>query len=161
MRTGIGYDVHPLARGRKLVLGGVVIPFKRGLGGHSDADVLTHAIIDALLGAAHLEDIGRNFPDTDPAYKDAVSLDLLRTAHSRVIAGGFSFHYLDAVVIAEAPKLMGFIPEMEKKLADALGTDPKNVSVKAKTNERLGFEGKKKGIAAWAIVALREGVDER
>jgi 2-C-methyl-D-erythritol 2,4-cyclodiphosphate synthase len=156
MRIGIGYDVHRLVRNRRLIIGGVTIPHTRGLLGHSDADVLCHAVTDALLGAAALGDIGRHFPDTDPRFKDADSVRLLSDAYAMVKERGFLIHNVDAVVIAEAPKLAPFIPSMVDALARALDTTPDRISVKATTTEGLGFEGKKKGIAAWAAVTLDE-----
>lgn len=154
MKCGIGYDVHRLAKGRRLILGGVTIPHRKGLLGHSDADVLVHAIIDALLGAAALGDLGRHFPDSDPAFKDADSIELLKTAYEKVRNEGFRLNNLDAVIIAEEPKLLSFMPEMEKRIAEALSTDSKAVNIKATTTERLGFEGKKRGIAAWAVISI-------
>ncbi len=156
MRIGIGYDVHRLVRNRKLIIGGVVVPYSKGLLGHSDADVLCHAVTDAILGAAGMADIGRHFPDTDPAFKDADSIRLLSDAYKMVKGKGFRIHNLDAVVIAEAPKLSPFIPSMAQSIARALQTTPDRVNVKATTTEGLGFEGEKKGIAAWAAVILDE-----
>jgi 2-C-methyl-D-erythritol 2,4-cyclodiphosphate synthase len=156
MRIGIGYDVHRLVRNRKLIIGGVVVPYSKGLLGHSDADVLCHAVIDAILGAAGLGDIGRLFPDTDPAFKDADSIGLLSNAYAMVNKAGFEIHNLDAVVIAEAPKLSPFIPAMVQSIARTLQTTSDRVNVKATTTEGLGFEGRKKGIAAWAAVTLDE-----
>jgi len=156
MRIGIGYDVHRLARKRNLIIGGVSIPHEKGLLGHSDADVLVHAVIDAILGAAHLGDIGRHFPDTDPRYKDADSIELLRAAYEKTKDAGLVINNVDAVVIAERPRLADYIPLMEEKIARALDTDRGRVSVKAKTAEGLGCEGKEKGIAAWAAVTLDE-----
>jgi 2-C-methyl-D-erythritol 2,4-cyclodiphosphate synthase len=156
MRIGIGYDVHRLVRNRKLVIGGVVVPYSWGLLGHSDADVLCHAVIDAILGAAGMGDIGRHFPDTDPSFKDADSIGLLSAAYEMVKGRGFEIHNVDAVVIAEAPKLSPFITSMVQSIARALETTPDRVNVKATTTEGLGFEGKKKGIAAWAAVILDE-----
>ncbi len=156
MRIGIGYDVHRLVRNRRLIIGGVQIPYKKGLLGHSDADVLCHAVTDAILGAAGLGDIGRHFPDTDPRFKDADSIRLLSAAYGMVKERGFVIHNVDTVIIAEAPKLAAFIPSMAEALARALETIPDRVNVKATTTEGLGFEGKKKGIAAWAAVILDE-----
>lgn len=156
MRIGIGYDVHRLARKRNLIIGGVSIPHEKGLLGHSDADVLVHAVIDAILGAAHLGDIGRHFPDTDPRYKDADSIELLRAAYEKTKDAGLVINNVDAVVIAERPRLADYIPLMEETIARALDTDRGRVSVKAKTAEGLGCEGKEKGIAAWAAVTLDE-----
>jgi 2-C-methyl-D-erythritol 2,4-cyclodiphosphate synthase len=156
MRIGIGYDVHRLVRNRRLIIGGVAVPYERGLLGHSDADVLCHAVTDAILGAAGLGDIGRHFPDTDPRFKDADSIGLLSEAYAMARKRGLVIHNVDAVVIAEAPKLAAFIPAMVEALARALETTPDRVNVKATTTEGLGFEGEKKGIAAWAAVILDE-----
>ncbi len=156
MRIGIGYDVHRFSRNRRLIIGGVEVPYKRGLLGHSDADVLCHAVTDAILGAAGLGDIGRLFPDTDPHFRDADSIRLLSIAYGKARERGFVIHNVDSVVIAEAPKLSTFIPSMVEALAGALETAPERVNVKATTTEGLGFEGRKKGIAAWAAVILDE-----
>lgn len=156
MRIGIGYDVHRLVRNRKLIIGGVVVPYSKGLLGHSDADVLCHAVTDAILGAAGLGDIGRHFPDTDPTFKAADSIRLLSDAYAMVKGGGFRIHNVDAVVIAEAPKLSPFIPSMVQSIARTLETTPDRVNIKATTTEGLGFEGRKKGIAAWVAVILDE-----
>ncbi len=156
MRIGIGYDVHRLVPGRRLIIGGVTIPHEKGLSGHSDADVLIHALIDAILGAAHLGDIGRLFPDTDVRYKDADSIELLKAAYGNATAKGLSIHNVDAVIIAERPRLKDYITPIEEKIAGTLKTDPVRVSVKAKTNEGLGFLGKGEGIAAWVAVTLVE-----
>ena len=150
-RVGIGYDVHALAAGRKLILGGVEIDFDRGLAGHSDADVLTHAIIDALLGAAGLGDIGRLFPDSDPQYKDVSSLLLLANVRARLVEIAAAIVNIDAVVMAESPKMAPHICEIESSLAATLDIDSANISVKATTTERLGFVGRGEGIAAQAI----------
>jgi 2-C-methyl-D-erythritol 2,4-cyclodiphosphate synthase len=154
MRIGHGYDVHRLKAGRRLVLGGVEIPYEKGLDGHSDADVLTHAVMDALLGATALGDIGQVFPDSDPAFQDADSLVLLRAVSTRIAALGFRLGNLDCTVLAQAPKLARFIPEMRARLAEALDADPSCVSVKATTEEGLGFTGSGEGIAAHAVVLL-------
>ena len=154
MRIGQGYDVHALVPGRPLILGGVNIPSPVGLLGHSDADVLLHAITDALIGAAALGDIGRHFPDTDPRYRGADSRVLLRDAHALVRAAGWRIGNLDASVIAQQPKLAPYIPAMLRNLAEDLGLAPDQVNVKAKTNERLGFEGRSEGIVAQAVVLL-------
>ena len=156
MRIGIGYDVHRFSRNRRLIIGGVAVPYKKGLLGHSDADVLCHAVTDAILGAAGLGDIGRHFPDTDPRFRDADSILLLSQAYKTVKERGFVIHNVDSVVIAEVPKLSPFIPSMVEALARALETTPDRVNVKATTTEGLGFEGKKKGVAAWAAVILDE-----
>ena len=154
MRTGIGYDIHPFEQGRPLVLGGVTIPHEAGLAGHSDADVLAHALIDALLGAAALGDIGRHFPPDDPSYRDANSLDLLRRAVELVAKAGYQAVNVDATVIAEAPKLSSHIDAMRAALAGALGLDVGAVSVKATSSERLGPVGRGEGIAALAVALL-------
>lgn len=156
MRIGQGYDVHRLVEGRKLILGGVEIEYDKGLLGHSDADVLVHAIMDALLGAAALGDIGKLFPDSDPAYEGADSLALLREVGKRLRAEGFEIGNLDSTVIAQAPKLAPHIQRMRANIAAALDVDVARVSVKATTEERLGFTGSGQGIAAQAI-ALIEG----
>jgi 2-C-methyl-D-erythritol 2,4-cyclodiphosphate synthase len=154
VRIGQGFDVHALVEGRKLVIGGVAIPFDKGLAGHSDADVLIHAVCDALLGAAALGDIGRHFPDTDPRYKDADSRVLLREVGSKVKQAGFSIANVDATLIAQAPKLAPHIPAMVEHLAADLGIRPGQVNVKAKTAEKLGALGRGEGIAAEAIALL-------
>jgi 2-C-methyl-D-erythritol 2,4-cyclodiphosphate synthase len=155
-RVGIGYDVHRFAEGRRLVLGGVAIPHAQGLLGHSDADVLLHAIADAILGAAALGDIGQHFPPSDPRFKDADSLDLLQRVAELVRAAGFHVVNLDATVIAEAPKIMPHAPAMRAKIAAAVGIPVSSVSVKATTNEGMGFVGRGEGIAALATAALEE-----
>ena len=156
MRIGHGYDVHRLVEGRRLILGGVDIPWERGLLGHSDADVLTHAVMDALLGAAGLGDIGQHFPDTDPAYTGADSLRLL--AHVTALLGerGFTVGNVDATVLAQRPKLAPHIPQMRDNLARAMGVDPGQVNVKATTEEGLGFTGTGEGIAAHAVALIGE-----
>ncbi len=154
MRIGHGFDVHQLVAGRRLVIGGVEIPHDKGLGGHSDADVLLHAVTDALLGAAGLGDIGRHFPDTDPAYRDADSRRLLREAMAKVRAAGYAVVNVDSTIIAQAPRLAPHIPAMVTNLAADLGVPPDRVNVKAKTTERLGFAGRGEGIAAEAVALL-------
>ncbi len=154
MRTGIGYDIHPFERGRPLVLGGVRIPHQAGLGGHSDADALAHALIDALLGAAALGDIGQHFPPGDPRYRGANSLDLLRQVVELVAGAGYLVVNVDATVIAETPKLSPHIGAMRSALAEALGVEVGAVSVKATTADRLGVVGRGEGIAALAIALL-------
>lgn len=156
MPVGIGYDVHRLVEGRQLVLGGISIPADRGLLGHSDADVLTHAIIDALLGAAALGDIGRHFPDNDPQYAGYYSLDLLVAAYRLVTAAGYGVHNIDTTVIAEQPKLAPYIDEMRQQLAHSLDLEVCQISVKATTNEGLGAIGRGEGIAAFAVCQLEE-----
>ena len=154
MRIGHGYDVHRLVEGRKCIIGGVEIPHNLGLLGHSDADVLTHAIMDALLGAAALGDIGKLFPDTASEYKDADSLVLARRVAEKLHECGYKIVNIDSTVIAQAPKLSPHIDNMREKLANALCTDKENISVKATTEEKLGFTGRKEGISAHAVVLL-------
>ncbi|HEY6862609.1 MAG TPA: 2-C-methyl-D-erythritol 2,4-cyclodiphosphate synthase [Burkholderiales bacterium] len=153
-RIGQGFDSHALAAGRRLVIGGVEIPHAKGLAGHSDADVLIHAICDALLGAAALGDIGRHFPDTDPKYKDADSRTLLRAVAQKIREAGYDIANVDATVIAEAPKLAPHIPAMVKSLAADLGVGERSINVKAKTAEKMGALGRGEGIAAQAIALL-------
>jgi len=153
-RVGQGFDVHALVRGRTLIVGGVTIPYERGLDGHSDADVLLHAISDALLGAAALGDIGRHFPDTDPQFRGADSRMLLREIVKRVAAAGYRIGNVDSTIIAQAPKMAPHIPQMVANIADDLGIDPACVNVKAKTTEHLGFVGRGEGIAAEAVALL-------
>lgn len=160
LRIGQGYDIHALVPGRPLVIGGVTIPCDRGLHGHSDADVLIHAIIDALFGAAGLGDIGRHFPDTDPQFKGADSRALLREAITRVTEAGYGILNLDSTVVAEAPKLAPHIPAMVANIAADLGLPEKDINVKAKTAEKLGPVGRGEGIEAQAIVLLGELADE-
>ena len=154
MRIGHGYDVHRLVEGRKLILGGVEIPFALGLDGHSDADVLLHAVSDALLGAAGLGDIGRHFPDTDPKYKGADSLLLLKTVGEKIAAAGYRISNVDVTMIAQKPKLKDHIPAMEQNIAAALGIDAGRVNVKATTEENLGFTGAMEGMACHAVCLL-------
>lgn len=156
MRVGHGYDVHRLVPGRALILGGVRLDHPTGLLGHSDADVLVHAVMDALLGAAGLGDIGQMFPDTDPACAGADSLELLAQVAERLARSGFSVGNVDATVIAQRPKLAPHIPRMREKLAQALGVEPERVNVKATTEERLGFTGREEGISAHAVALLEE-----
>ena len=156
MRIGHGYDVHRLTEGRRLVLGGVEIPFEKGLLGHSDADVLVHAVMDALLGAAGLGDIGGLFPDTDPAFAGISSLTLLDQVMDRLGAVGFRVGNVDATLLAQRPKLAPHIPQMRAKLAAHLGVDPARVNVKATTEEGLGFTGTGEGIAAHSVCLLEE-----
>ena len=155
MRLGNGFDVHALVPGRKLVLGGVVIPYDRGLDGHSDADVLLHAVCDAILGALALGDIGAHFPDTDARWKDADSRVLLRHVSSLATARGYRVGNLDVTLIAQAPKVAPYVAAMRANLAADLGCEESEVSVKATTTERLGFTGRGEGIAAMATVLLR------
>lgn len=155
-RIGFGYDIHPLVAGRKLILGGVEIPFDKGLMGHSDADVLCHAVSDALLGAVALGDIGQHFPDTDPKYKGADSLKLMVHVRDLICEAGFRIGNVDVTIIAEAPKLMPFREVMIRNIAQALTVDTNQVSVKATTNEDLGPLGRGEGIAAHAVAAVFE-----
>lgn len=154
MRIGHGYDVHRLVEGRSLILGGVRIPFEKGLDGHSDADVLTHAVMDALLGAAAMGDIGKLFPDTDDRYLGADSIALLREVDRRLTETGYRLGNLDVTVIAQRPKLAPYINQMRQNLAAALRTELQNVSVKATTEEHLGFTGSGEGIVAHAVCLL-------
>lgn len=151
MRIGQGFDVHAFAEGRPLIIGGVGIPYERGLLGHSDADVLLHAVSDALLGAIGEGDIGRHFPDTDPAFKDADSRVLLKEVYKKVKAKGYRLGNIDAVIIAERPKMAPYIEEMRGVIALLLDTSADNVNVKATTTEKLGFTGRKEGIASQAV----------
>jgi 2-C-methyl-D-erythritol 2,4-cyclodiphosphate synthase len=153
-RVGFGFDVHPLAAGRPLVLGGVTVEFERGLVGHSDADVLSHAIGEAMLGALALGDLGRHFPDTDPRYRGISSLRLLRSVAELVTARGGRLVNVDATVLAQAPRLAPLLPEMAKRVADALGLEIERVSVKAKSPEGLGLVGRQEGMAAMAVVSV-------
>lgn len=154
MRIGQGYDVHRLVEDRKLILGGVEIPYERGLLGHSDADVLTHAVMDALLGAAGLGDIGRHFPDNDPAYAGADSLRLLAAVMDLLAQAGWQVGNVDSTIIAQRPKLANYLPEMKRKLAVIMGVLPEQVNIKATTEEGLGFTGSGEGIAAQAVALL-------
>ncbi len=154
MRVGIGYDVHLLKSGRRLVLGGIDIPFDKGLDGWSDADVLTHAIIDALLGAAALGDIGTHFPPGDPQYKGISSLTLLAVVRDKLAENGWQVNNIDATIVAEEPELREFIDGMRKQLSRALGIAPGQVNLKASTSEGLGFVGRGEGIAAHAVALI-------
>ena len=156
LRAGIGYDVHPLSPGRRLVLGGIDIPFDKGLSGWSDADVLTHAIIDALLGAAALGDIGSHFPPGEPQYKDISSLVLLERLRDRLAENGWQVVNIDATILAERPRLRDFIDRMRKQLSQTLGINISQVSVKASTSNQLGFIGRGEGIATYAIATVEE-----
>lgn len=156
MRIGHGYDVHRLVEGRKLILGGVDIPWEKGLLGHSDADVLTHAVMDALLGAAGLGDIGKHFPDTDPAYAGADSVKLLEHVAGLLGEQGFTLGNVDATILAQRPKLAPHIPLMRDNLARAMGVDPGRVNVKATTEEGLGFTGSGEGMAAHAVALIEK-----
>ncbi len=159
MRVGLGYDVHRLVEGRDLILGGVKIPYEKGLLGHSDADVLLHALTDALLGAAALGDIGRHFPDTDERYRGISSLILLEKAYTLVKERGYSLGNADMVLILQKPKLKEYIPSMEENIAGALSCEKERISVKATTEEGLGFTGQGEGVSAKAIVLLEKSQD--
>ncbi len=154
MRIGFGYDVHTFSENRKLILGGVDVPHTFGLLGHSDADVLVHAIMDSLLGAAALGDIGKHFPDTDPKYKGADSLELLKYVGNILSKNGYKVGNIDSTVVAQAPKLAPYIDQMRQNIADSLCIDISLVSVKATTTEHLGFEGRKEGISASAVALI-------
>ena len=156
MRVGIGYDVHRLVEGRKLILGGVEIEFERGLSGHSDADVLSHAIGDALLGAANLGDLGRHFPDSDERYKGISSLRLLEEIRSKLMDKGFGIINIDATIVAQVPKLAPYMEKMRKRLSDTLKIPLEDLSVKATTTDGLGFAGRGEGMACYAIVSLEK-----
>ncbi len=156
-RFGMGYDVHRLTEGRKLILGGVEIPYEKGLLGHSDADVLLHAVTDAVLGAAGLGDIGRHFPDTEAKWKGADSRKLLEKAMALVREKGFRVGNVDATIVAQAPKLASYIPAMRGNIAQTLGVEEARVNVKATTEEHLGFTGRGEGMAAYAVCGLEEG----
>lgn len=153
-RIGSGYDVHRLVEGRPLILGGVTIPHDKGLLGHSDADVLLHAMCDAILGAAGLGDIGEHFPDTNPRYKGVSSLELLKSCRNQVGNAGYRIGNVDATLLAQAPKISSFKARMKENIAHALGVSSDRINIKATTTEGLGFEGKKEGIAAQAVVLL-------
>ena len=159
MRIGQGYDVHRLVEGRKLILGGVEIPYEKGLLGHSDADVILHAVMDALLGAAALGDIGQHFPDSDERYKGISSVELLKEVGKILQENGYLIENIDSTVIAQRPKLLPYRPQMAKNIADALGIEPDQVSVKATTEEGLGFTGAGEGISAQAIALLSSVAD--
>jgi 2-C-methyl-D-erythritol 2,4-cyclodiphosphate synthase len=156
MRVGIGYDSHPFEAGRKLILGGVEIPNAKGLAGHSDADAVAHAVTDAILGAAGLGDIGRMFPNNDPQWKNASSIDLLNKAFRKVAAAGFQFVHADVTVIIEQPRLAPHIAAMQERLGQALLVSATQVSIKAKTNEGMGWIGRGEGIAVMAVATLTE-----
>lgn len=156
LRIGQGYDVHQLVENRPLIIGGVAIPFEKGLLGHSDADVLLHAITDALLGAAALGDIGQHFPDTATEFKNADSRTLLKEAYRRVQEADWQIINIDSTVIAQAPKLMPHLAQMKQNIAQDLSIDVKNINIKAKTNEKLGYLGRKEGIEAQAVILLAQ-----
>lgn len=154
MKIGIGYDVHKLEKGRKLILGGLEIPHEKGLDGHSDADVLIHAIMDSIIGALALGDIGKHFPDTDSEYKDIFSMDLLKRVNESMKERGYVIGNIDCVIAAQRPKIAPFIESMRLNIANALETDIDNINVKATTTEWLGFEGREEGISAQAVCLL-------
>ncbi len=158
MRTGFGYDVHRLTVGRKLILGGVEVPFPKGLLGHSDADVLLHAIIDALIGAAGLGDIGRHFPPTEDVYKDISSLELLLRTMALLKEKSFAVSNIDSTIVCESPKLSAHIPAMVRNISTVTGCKAERVNVKAKTEEGLGFTGSGEGVSAYAVVLLEENI---
>lgn len=157
MRIGIGYDVHKLVPERKLILGGVTIPWELGLLGHSDADVLIHAIMDALLGAAAMGDIGRHFPDSDKRYQGISSLKLLTVVKEKLTIAGYEVNNIDAVVVAQAPKLAPYIGTMRQNIAEVLEINLESINVKATTTEHLGFAGRGEGIGSYAVCTLRKG----
>lgn len=154
MRIGFGYDVHRLVEGRDLILGGVKIPYKYGLDGHSDADVLVHAIIDALLGAVGWRDIGTHFPDNDPTYKNADSCQLLKLIYDKMQKAGWQIGNIDTTIVIQQPKLASSIPEIMNRLAEVLQVKVEDINVKAKTTEKLGFEGRGEGVAAYAVALV-------
>jgi len=156
MRIGFGYDVHPLVPGRPLILGGIRVPYLFGLQGHSDADVLLHAVCDALLGAIAEGDIGGHFPDTDPQYKNIQSTLLLKRVGTRMAEKGFHLSNIDATIVAERPRLADYIPRMVKEIADTLGVETERINVKATTTEGLGFTGRGEGISAYAVALVQE-----
>lgn len=157
LRIGLGYDVHAFAEGRELVLGGVVIPHERGLLGHSDADVLVHAVMDAILGAIREGDIGKHFPDTDPAYSGISSIELLRQVGVLAASSGYAVLDIDAVLVLEEPRIAPHRETMRRNIADALGLDVSSVGIKATTTEGLGFAGRREGVAAHAVVLAERG----
>ena len=156
MRVGLGYDVHKLVEGRDLIIGGVKIPYEKGLLGHSDADVLTHALMDAMLGAAGLGDIGKHFPDSDPQYKGISSLELLRHVCKLLKEKGYTLHNADVTLIAQRPKVGPFVPEMRTNLAEVIGCPADRLNIKATTEEKLGFTGEGAGMACHAVCLLEE-----
>ncbi len=159
MKVGIGYDVHKLVENRKLIIGGVKIEHNMGLLGHSDADVLLHAVMDAVLGALGKGDIGKHFPDTDMKYKDISSMSLLESVASTMSEAGYEIGNLDAVIVAQSPKMAPFIPKMVQNIASALACDEQQINIKATTTEWLGFEGRKEGISSQAVVLLNHRVE--
>ena len=154
IRVGIGYDVHALVEGRPLILGGIEVPHERGLLGHSDADVLTHAVMDALLGALALGDLGKHFPDTEERFRGISSLTLLKHVMGLIHEKGYKLQNLDSILVAQRPKLAGYISAMREKLAEVMEADLEQISIKATTTERLGFEGREEGISSQAMVSL-------
>ena len=158
LRTGFGFDVHAFAKDRKLIIGGIEIPNDKGLLGHSDADVLLHAICDAMLGALSLGDIGTHFPDTDPKFKDADSGELLKSVNNLITEKGYSLGNLDAMIAMQKPKIAAYIPAMRERISIILGCDEDQVSIKASTTEKLGFIGREEGVSAFASVLLVNGV---
>ena len=154
MKIGIGYDVHALVPNRKLILGGIDIPYEKGLLGHSDADVLVHAIMDSILGALGLGDIGKHFPDTDEEYKDISSLILLERVYNLMIKSKYKIENIDTVIVAQSPKLAPYIENMKLNISKILNTSVSNINIKATTTEKLGFEGKKEGISAYSVCLL-------
>jgi len=156
IRVGIGYDAHRLVLGRPLILGGVTVPYEKGLLGHSDADVLSHALCDAVLGASSLGDIGRHFPDTDPRWKGADSLMLLRECVRLATEKGWRVVNVDSILVCQKPKLASYLPQMTEKISEAMGIESSCVNVKAKTTEEMGFEGRGEGLSAQAIVMIRK-----
>ena len=159
MRIGNGYDVHVLCENRKLIIGGVEIPYEKGLLGHSDADVLVHAIMDAMLGSLALGDIGKHFPDTDPEYKGISSIELLKCVNTLIKSKGYKIGNVDSVIVAQRPKMAPHIENMRINIANATDTELENISVKATTTEKLGFEGRGEGISAYAVVILEKNID--
>lgn len=155
-RVGFGYDVHPFSTNRKLILGGVEIPFDKGLDGHSDADVVCHAIADAILGAAALGDIGIHFPDSNPLYKNISSLILLKETNTILNKNGFAINNVDATILIEKPKISGFYDRMIKNLSESLNIEKNFISIKATTSEKIGFVGRMEGVAAYAVVTIKE-----
>ncbi len=156
IRIGLGYDVHKLTDNRKLIIGGVDIPYEKGLLGHSDADVLVHAIMDSLIGACKKGDIGKLFPDTDPKYKGISSIELLKEVYKLIKNDGYKVGNIDSIIVAQKPKMADYIPTMEKNIADCLEIDVNDVSVKATTEEKLGFTGREEGIAAKAVCLVEK-----
>lgn len=161
MRIGFGYDVHKLVKDRKLILGGIEIPFEKGLLGHSDADVLTHAIMDSILGALALGDIGKHFPDTDDKYKDISSIYLLTQVAKLMNENGYSIGNIDATIVAQRPKLVPYIEAMRERIAETLFTSIDKISLKATTTEWLGFEGREEGISAYSVCLLKKTIDKK